>query len=143
MQGGREYGGKFRGINKSLKPVFGRQRRPDQHSKRVLPPVRKSSAQKIMQSQIQVHETMPEAVEEPACQREGSAEQIVKNGPESCSSFEEDQKEEIVVKVCSVMMFLNLFLPDILSQVTDLYILCNPHKHCVLVSHDYIFNRSF
>jgi len=116
LQGGRHYGGKFRGINKSLKPVFGRERRPHQHSKRVLSPVRKLSVQKIMQSQIQVHETMQVTVEEPACQKEGSAEHFIKNNPESCSSFEEDQKEEIEVKVCSVMIFLNFFLPDILSQ---------------------------
>jgi len=99
IQGGRGYRGKFRGINKSLKPVFGRQRRPDQRSKRVFSPVRKSSAQKIMQSQIQVHETVQEKVEEPACQKEGSAEHIIKNGPGSCSSFEEDQKEETEVKI--------------------------------------------
>jgi len=68
-----------------------------------------------MQSQIQVHETLQATVEEPACQKEGSAEHI-KNGPESCSSFEEDQKEEIGVEVCSVMIFLNFFLPNILSQ---------------------------
>ena len=116
MQGGREYRGKFRGINKSLKPAFGRQRRPDQHSKRVLSPVRKSSVQKIMQSQIQVHETVQETVEEPACQKEGSAEHIIKNGPETCSSLEEDQKEEMEVKVCSVMIFLNFSVPDLLSQ---------------------------
>jgi hypothetical protein len=52
-----------------------------------------------MQSQIQVHETVQETAEEPACQKEGSAECIIKNGPESCSSFEEDQKEEIGVKI--------------------------------------------
>lgn len=69
-----------------------------------------------MQSQIQVHETVQETVEEPACQKEGSAELIIKNGPESCSSFEENQKEEIEVKVCSVMMFLNFSLPDVLSH---------------------------
>lgn len=117
MQGGRQYRGKFRGINKSLKPVFGRERRPVQHSKRVLSPVRKSSVQKIMQSQIQVRETVQETAEEPACQKEGSAEHIIKNGPESCSSFEEDQKQETEVKVCSVMIFLNFFLPDILFIV--------------------------
>jgi len=60
-----------------------------------------------MQSQIQVHETVQETAEEPACQKEGSAEHIIKNGPESCSSFEEAQKEEIEVKVRSVMIFLN------------------------------------
>lgn len=97
--GGREYRGKFRGINTSLKPVFGRQRRPDQHSKRVLSRVQKSSAQKIMQSQIQVHETVQETVEEPACQKEGCSEHVIENGPESCSSFEEEQKEEIMVKI--------------------------------------------
>jgi DNA-binding ferritin-like protein len=63
-----------------------------------------------MQSQIQVHETVQETVEELSCQREGSAEHIVKNGPESCSSFEEDQKEEIEVSVCSVVIFLNFSL---------------------------------
>jgi hypothetical protein len=68
-----------------------------------------------MQSQIQVHDTVQEAVEEPACQKEGSAEHIIKNGPESCSSFEEDQKEKMMVKVCSVMIFLNFSLPDILA----------------------------
>jgi hypothetical protein len=116
LQGGREYRGKFRGINTSLKPVFGRQRRPDQHSKRVLSRVQKSSAQKIMQSQIQVHETVQETVEEPACQKEGCSEHVIENGPESCSSFEEEQKEEIMVKVCSIMIFLDFSLPDILSQ---------------------------
>ena len=69
-----------------------------------------------MQSQIQVHETVQEPVEEPACQKEGSAEHIIKNGPESCSSFEENQKEEIEVKVCSVMIFINFSLPVVVSQ---------------------------
>jgi len=74
-----------------------------------------------MQSQIQVHETVQETAEEPASQKEGSAEHIIKNGPESCTSFEEDQKEETEVKVCSVMIFLHFFLPDVLSQVTELH----------------------
>jgi len=69
-----------------------------------------------MQSQIQVHETVQETAEEPACQKEGSAECIIKNGPESCSSFEEDQKEEIGVKVRFVMIFHNFFLPGAISQ---------------------------
>jgi len=69
-----------------------------------------------MQSQIQVHETVQATAEEPACQKEGCAEYFIKNGRESCSSFEEDQKEETEVKVGYVMIFLNFFLPDILSQ---------------------------
>jgi len=69
-----------------------------------------------MQSQLQVCENVQETAEEPACQKEGSTEHIIKNGPESCSSFEEDQKEELEVKVCSVIIFLNFSLPVILSQ---------------------------
>lgn len=77
-----------------------RQRRPDQRSKQVLSPRRKP-AQQIMQSQVEVHESVQEKIEETACQKEGSVENIIKNGPENCSSHEEDPKEVIVVKVRS------------------------------------------
>jgi hypothetical protein len=56
-----------------------------------------------MQSQTQVQESVQENTEETASQKERSAESIIKNGLENCSSHEEDQKEVMVVKVCSTL----------------------------------------
>jgi hypothetical protein len=54
-----------------------------------------------MQSHIEVHESVQETTEEAVSQKEGSAEPVIKNGLENCSSHEEDPKDEIVAKVRS------------------------------------------
>ncbi|XP_021931367.1 uncharacterized protein LOC110835445 isoform X2 [Zootermopsis nevadensis] len=94
---GRGYIGRHRGINKALKPILVR-KRTDQRSTQVFSPVRKS-AQKIMQSQTQVQESVQEKSEETVSHKERSAECIIKNGLETCSSLEENPKEVSVLKI--------------------------------------------
>ncbi|PNF39718.1 hypothetical protein B7P43_G05628 [Cryptotermes secundus] len=52
-----------------------------------------------MQSHVEVHESVQETAEGAASQKEGSAEPLIKKGPENCSSHEEDPKDEILVKI--------------------------------------------
>jgi hypothetical protein len=56
-----------------------------------------------MQSHVEVHETVQETVEEAVSQKEGSSEPLLKNGPENCSSHEEDPKDKNLVKVRSTL----------------------------------------
>ncbi|KAJ4450726.1 hypothetical protein ANN_02156 [Periplaneta americana] len=94
----RGYGGRLRGVNKPLKPILSRQRRPDLRSKRVLSPLRKKSTTNKMQSQPEGQELLQDKHEGTTCQAEGTnSERIIKNGPENCSSHE-DMKDEVVGK---------------------------------------------
>jgi hypothetical protein len=52
---------------------------------------------------MEVHESVQETAEELTSQKEGSAEPLIKNGPENCSSHEEDPKDENLVKVHSTL----------------------------------------
>jgi hypothetical protein len=111
LQAAQGYRGRLRGLNKSLKSVFGRQRRSDQHSKQAVS-LHPSSAQKIMQSHVEVHESVQETAEDAASQKEGSAEPLIKNGPENCSSHEEGPKDEILVKVWSTL-YRNIIFSEV------------------------------
>ncbi|XP_069678966.1 transcription initiation factor TFIID subunit 11-like isoform X2 [Periplaneta americana] len=94
----RGYGGRLRGVNKPLKPILSRQRRPDLRSKRVLSPLRKKTTTNKMQSQPEGQELLQDKHEGTTCQAEGTnSERIIKNGPENCSSHE-DMKDEVVGK---------------------------------------------
>lgn len=87
FRGGRGYRGRLGGVNKSLKPILNRQRRPDLRNKRVLSPRHRTSARRNMQAETEKHDTAHDETQE-------SSEQVIKNGPESFAVPSEDKKVE-------------------------------------------------
>jgi hypothetical protein len=83
-----------------------------------------------MQSHVEVHESVQETPEGAASQKEGSAEPLIKNGPENCSSHEEDPKDEILVKVQST-----LYRNIICSDVFHIFFACLLLDHFTVKTH--------
>jgi hypothetical protein len=83
-----------------------------------------------MQSHVEVQESVQEMAEGAASQKEGSAEPLIKNGPENCSSHEEDPKDEILVKVQST-----LYRNIICSDVFHIFFAWLLHDHFTVETH--------
>ena len=88
LQKGQAYRGRFGVIKKPLKTNLNRQRRQDLRNKRVLSPRLKSSAKGNMDASTENQETVQE-----------TGEQVIKNGPEGCTSSDE-VKEKVHKFVC-------------------------------------------
>jgi hypothetical protein len=75
-----------------------------------------------MQSHVEVHESVQETAEDAPSQKEGSAEPLIKNGPENCSSHEESPKDEILVKVQSTL-YRNIIFSEVFQIFLSWFLL--------------------